>query len=127
MIKAGVLHDYDLMANAEPTAKDNVCVICGAAPVTYQWSDYHGEAMCTACGCPYQLRAGGAEREAEGDYPYLNMIDDLIEPLRAYHAETGWFTCLGTMMGPTPGQREFINWLETNRPDVYEKCVSKPE
>lgn len=56
MPKQGILHDYDLRANREPTAKDNTCVVCGAHPVTYQWSDLSGEAMCTRCGCPYQGR-----------------------------------------------------------------------
>lgn len=41
--KQGLLHDYDLMANAEPSARQPVqCAVCDAVPITYQWSDRSG-------------------------------------------------------------------------------------
>lgn len=63
--RAGILKDYDLMANAEPSAKAQRCVTCGADPVCYQWSDLSGEGMCTACGTPYQLKWGSDVQEIE--------------------------------------------------------------
>lgn len=126
MAKAGILHDYDLHANLEPSAKGQTCVVCRADPVEYQWSDYSGEAMCRTCGAVYQLKWGSEEQRAEGDYPYFKLRDELIEPLRAYHEETGRWTCLGMMMGPRPGLDAFADWLETERPDVYRLCT-EPE
>lgn len=117
--KAGILHDYDLMANVEPAAqKGGKCVVC-EIQLVYQWSDYSGEAMCTRCGCPYQLKWGSEEHKREGAYPYLNLRPELVEPLRAYYAETERFTCLGWMMGDRPGLREFGRWLEASRPVVW--------
>lgn len=118
--KHGILHDYDLLANAEPAAsKATKCAGCDAEPPVFQWSDLHGEAMCTRCGCPYQLRGGGAEMEREGAYPYMTLRAELVEPLRAYYAETKRFTCLGQMLGHCPGIEEFADWLQENRPDVW--------
>ena len=54
-VKQGILHDYDLLANQEEsTHKYRVhggtqCYICEVNPVTFQWSDYSGQAMCTRC------------------------------------------------------------------------------
>lgn len=121
MVKAGILHDYDLMANAEPSAQNNKCAGCDAAPMTFQWSDYSGEGMCTRCGCPYQLKWGSKEMRAEGKYPYLNLRDELVESLRAYFAETSRFTCLGMMLGPRPGLKEFDEWMEINRSELLAK------
>ena len=116
--KHGVLHDYDLMANAEPSARAQRCVTCGADPVCYQWSDYSGEAMCTACGTPYQLKWGSDAQVAEGKYPYLCLKEEIVPIVREYHAETGRFTCLGTMMGPGPGMAEFVEWCKAKHPEV---------
>lgn len=117
--KAGILHDYDLMANAEPTARGNVCVVCDADPIRYQWSDYSGEAMCTRCGTPYQLKWGGEKKEAEGAYPYLNLREEWVPIVREYHAETGRFTYLGMGFGK-PGFREFIEWARERHPEMFE-------
>lgn len=118
--KAGILHDYDLRANDEKSARNQACRICDASPMAFQWSDYSGEAMCRACGCPYQLKWGSAQQCKERKYPYLVLRDELIEPLRAYYAETKRFTCLGIMVSASkPGLSEFLNWLRIHRPEVY--------
>jgi len=121
LIKPGILHDYDLMANAESSAARQKCVACDEEPMVFQWSDCSGEAMCTRCGCPYQLKWGGKEKEAEGKYPYLVLRDELVEPLRAYYKETNRFTCLGVMLGSRPGLEEFWAWVETNRPELIRR------
>lgn len=117
--KAGILHDYDLLANAEPAAQqEKRCVGCDNR-LAYQWSDYSGEAMCVRCGCPYRLKWGGEQRERDGAYPYLNLRDELVEPLRAYYAETQRFTYLGFGLGHRPGLEEFCRWLRANRAEVW--------
>lgn len=117
-MKQGILHDYDLHANHEPSAHDRVCVTCGANPCTYQWSDYSGEGMCTRCGTPYQLKWGGEQREKEGKYPYLNLRENLVPLLREYYEETRQFTYLGSMLGgDPPGLREFDAWMKGRHPE----------
>lgn len=123
MTKHGVLHDYDLMANAEEAArKGNTCAVCGDSPVTYQWSDYSGEAMCCKCGTPYQLKWGSDEQKAKGEYPYLNLKKEWVPIVREYHEQTGRFTCLGMMMGPCPGMDEFADWVDVHHPEMATKC-----
>lgn len=112
--KDGLLHDYDLRANAEPSATDQTCVVCGAHPVTYQWSDYSGEAMCSRCGTPYQLKWGNDQQQTEGRYPYLGLKETWVPVVRRYFQETGKFACLGTMLGPKPGLRDFYDWVDQN-------------
>jgi len=122
MVKQGILHDYDLMANAESSAmKENTCVVCGLTPVTYQWSDYSGEAMCTQCGCPYQLKWGGEKRERENQYPYLNLQEDFVSIAQEYWNEKHKFVCYGLMMGPRPGMQEFVEWIKIYHPEWLEK------
>ena len=114
-VKAGVLHDYDLKANEEPAAKARACVVCGFSPMSFQWSDYHGEAMCRRCGTPYQLKGGSERQEAEGAYPYLNLNEEWVPVVRRYFEETGAWTYLGRMFGGTPpGLRSFVAWVEAN-------------
>ncbi|MFA5573071.1 MAG: hypothetical protein WDA42_08175 [Candidatus Bathyarchaeia archaeon] len=103
------------MANQEQSAKNNTCVICDTTPVIYQWSDYHGEAMCSRCGCPYQLKGGSKEQEAEGKYPYLNLREDFLPIAREYWEETKKFVCYGLMLGRAPGRAEFNEWYEENK------------
>ncbi len=114
--KMGILHDYDLMANAEPSAqKDNTCIVCGSTPVSYQWSDYSGEAMCRKCGTPYQLKWGTGEQQKESNYPYCRLKPEFIAVLKEYYQETKRFTCLGWMMGgPQPGYAAFVSWLKVH-------------
>ena len=118
MAKQGILHDYDLMANAEPSAHGKVCVVCEANPMTYQWSDYSGEAMCVRCGTPYQLKWGNDAQKAEGAYPYLVLKQEWVPIVREYWQETGRFSCLGTMLGGAPGKREFFDWVEKSHPEM---------
>lgn len=111
--KHGILHDYDLWANREPSAREQRCVTCDAYPMTFQWSDYSGEAMCTRCGTPYQLMWGSERQEAEGNYPYLNLKPDWLPVLKRYWHETERFTCLGRMMGGSlPGLKSFYDWVD---------------
>ena len=124
-IKNGILHDYDLMANAEPSAQGQACLICGKSPVVYQWSDLSGEAMCNKCGAAYQLKWGSKKQELERNYPYFNLKKEIVEPLRTYHEETGRFTCLGWMLGEKPGLRQFADWLKKNRPKAYKELTGK--
>lgn len=123
--KLGILHDYDLMANVEPAARGVKCACCDAEPMSFQWSDYHGEGMCVRCGCPYQLKAGSKEMEAEGSYPYLNLNEAYVEPVRAYYEETRRFTYLGSGFS-TPGLREFLEWVEVNRPHLMRDAEVTP-
>ena len=121
MAKQGILHDYDLWANNEPSSENQTCVICGTSPMTFQWSDYSGEAMCTICGCPYQLKWGSKEKEVGAKYPYLNMNHDFIPIAKEYWETTHQFVCYGMMMGPRPGYRELIEWIKQNHPEWLEK------
>lgn len=115
MPKSGILHDYDLHANAEPSAQSQKCMVCDAEPMAFQWSDYHGEGMCTRCGTPYQLRAGSDEMVKEGAYPYLNLKPEWVAVVRRYYEETKCFTYLGSMVGGTPpGMPEFCKWVKQN-------------
>lgn len=118
MPKMGLLHDYDLMANAEESAKNNTCVICGSSPVRYQWSDYGGEAMCQQCGAPYQLKWGSEQQQKDGDYPYLNVKTEAIHILREYWEKTKRFTCFGQMLGNQPGLKDFYDWLSEAHPEM---------
>ena len=121
MPKHGILHDYDLMANKETSATNQTCAICGASPMQFQWSDYSGEAMCTKCGCCYQLKWGSDKQMAEGNYPYLNLKDKFLPVAKEYWNETHMFVCYGQMLGPSPGYNELIYWVEKHHPEFIEK------
>ncbi len=112
--KEGRIFDYDLHASDQPSAHNQTCVVCGASPATYQWSDLNGEGMCTRCGTPYQLMNGSDEMRAEGKYPYLNVRDAWVPVVRRYFQETGAFACLGTFMGVRPEAEAFFRWVEEN-------------
>src|ERR1041384_2679123 len=117
MAKFGILHDYDLMANREDSAQSQKCHVCDAEPMTFQWSDYSGEGMCTRCGCAYQLKWGSEEQKTENKYPYLNIRDDVIPMMREYWNEKKSFVCYGTMLGQRPGLNDFFAWLKERHPD----------
>ena len=117
MPKLGILHDYDLWANKEDSAQGNRCAICGASPMSFQWSDYSGEAMCTQCGCPYQLKWGSDRQRSEDNYPYLNLNDAFVPAAKEYWQEKKAFVCYGAMMGPTPGMPDLLDWLKENHPE----------
>ena len=121
MTKQGILHDYDLMANMEQSATAQKCRICGRFPMSFQWSDYSGEAMCTQCGSPYQLKWGSDEQIEEGDYPYLNLRSEFIAPIKAYWDKTNQFVCYGRMMGSKPGRVEFSEWMEKHYPELMKE------
>lgn len=124
MPKAGILHDYDLYANHEPSAKEQYCIICAASPMSFQWSDYSGEAMCTQCGCPYQLKWGSNKQKEEGNYPYLSLKQEFIPIAKEYWAEKRKFVCYGTMLGgPYPGMSSLVDWLKKYHPEHIKKEV----
>lgn len=127
MAKAGIINDYDLMANAEPSAKGQTCAICGDSPMRFQWSDYHGEGMCQKCGTPYQLRAGSEAQKEEGAYPYINLDERWVPVVREYHEETGAFACLGQMLGRAPGREEFFEWAQERHPELFDASPAQPE
>lgn len=123
MPKSGILHDYDLWANKEESAIGQRCAICDSFPMTFQWSDYSGEAMCTQCGCPYQLKCGTDEQVEKGNYPYINLTDDFIPIGREYWDKTNKFICYGLMLGPQPGMSDLMSWLKQNYPEFIKKDV----
>ncbi len=122
MAKAGILHDYDLIANVEKSAQrdDVTCPICDDSQPKYQWSDYSGEAMCMKCGCPFQLKWGTDEQREEGNYPYIKLLAEWIPTIREYYQETKAWTCLGAMLGARPGLAEFDGWVEKNHPELLD-------
>lgn len=121
MTKEGILHDYDLRANLEESSKEQTCIICGSSPMRFQWSDCSGEAMCTTCGCPYQLKWGSDQREKESKYPYVNLQEKFIPIIREYWQETRKFACYGIMLGDKPGYSAFISWLKEKHPECMVK------
>ena len=118
MPKFGILHDYDLMANNEPSAKGQTCLICDVYPVVYQWSDLNGEAMCRQCGTPYQLKNGSDSQIKEGNYPYLNLDPEWLPIIREYWLETQQFTHFGLTFGPRLGVEKFTKWVDKNHPEM---------
>ena len=117
MPKQGILHDYDIHANYEDSAHGQFCVICGTSDMSFQWSDYSGEAMCTKCGCPYQLKWGSNKQEEENNYPYLNMKKGFIPIAKEYWKEKHSFVCYGIMMGTRSGMKDLVEWLKENHPE----------
>ena len=123
MVKEGILHDYDLRANDEPSAQrsDTVCAICDAVNPTFQWSDYSGQAMCMKCGCPYQLKWGSDDQKDQGNYPYLGLLPECLPAIRDYWKETHRWTCFGMMLDHRPGLSEFTAWCKMHHPEFLEK------
>lgn len=118
MAKQGLIHDYDLHANLEPAAQKQTCVVCGTSPMTFQWSDFSGEGMCTQCGCAYQLKWGSDKQKQVGNYPYCNIKDEWIPILKEYWNETKKFVTHGRMMGGAQGVDEFYNWVKIKHPEL---------
>jgi hypothetical protein len=116
MPKFGILHDYDLQANCEQSAKEVTCVICGTPHIVFQWGDYSGEAMCTNCGCPYQLKWGSEKQKEEGRYPYLNLQKEFVPVAKEYWNAKHRFVCYGQMLGDRPGMKDLVSWLKEHRP-----------
>ena len=123
MPKHGILHDYDLWANKEASAENQTCAICGSSPMSFQWSDYSGEAMCTNCGCPYQLKWGTEDQKKEGNYPYLSLSKKYLSVAKEYWEETKKFVCYGWMMGSKPGMSELVSWLRKHHPKFIKESL----
>lgn len=117
MTKHGILHDYDLLANREASASGQTCAVCGDSPMTFQWSDYSGEAMCTQCGCPYQLKWGSEEQQAEGKYPYLRFKAEFLPIAKEYWDTFHRFIYYGMSLDSKPGYHGLISWLKGNHPE----------
>ena len=117
MIKQGLIHDYDLMANAEPAARAVTCAICDTADISFQWSDYSGEAMCTVCGCPYQLKWGNDEQVRENKYPYLSLHDTFIPIAREFWRESKTWVHYGASFSRNDGHPELSAWMKKHYPD----------
>ena len=113
----GFIHDYDLKANEETSARGVTCAVCNSSPVLFQWSDLSGEAMCHACGCPYQLKWGTDEQKAERKYPYLCLRDEFIPLAKEYWQETKAFVTYGTMLDGHRGIAELNRWLRQHHPE----------
>lgn len=119
MAKMGIEHDYDLMANAEESAKKQVpCAVCDKTDVYYQWSDYSGEGMCTQCGCPYQLKWGSDAQKDEGAYPYMGLHKEFLPIAREYWAETKLFVCYGMVFArEAKGLQALNTWVKEHHPE----------
>lgn len=120
MMKYGILHDYDLLANEESSSQGVTCAICDTHNTSFQWSDYSGEGMCSNCGCPYQLKWGSAQQRDEKKYPYLSMREIYIPVAREYWAETKRWVCYGIRLSGQPGMNELISWMKEKHPELVE-------
>lgn len=122
MAKMGVLHDYDLMANREEAAqKPMACVVCDAPRIMYQWSDYHGEAMCSQCGCPYQIKSGSDEQVKEGKYPYISLLDSFVPVAREYWQHAREFVHYGHSFSNDQGKAALVAWLKVHHPETLQR------
>jgi len=109
---------YGSIANSAPSASGFTCIICGASPTTWTWSDQHGEAMCTQCGTPYQLLQRDENKNLIDAPPRTNVQEKWIPVLKQYWQETQRFTGLGAIMiwrdypECVTGQRMFYEWVD---------------
>lgn len=126
---------YGHQANTVPEAQHFTCLICGASPTRWTWSDKHGEAMCTQCGTPYQLLQyegeKGNRKRIEGP-PRINIKGDWLPILLQYWEETHRFAGLGAMMIArdypecVEGQRRFYDWVD-DHPDLIPAAPDEEE
>ena len=119
--KAGLIHDYDLMANREESSRGVTCAVCDTPNTTFQWSDYYGEGMCIVCGCPYQLKGGTKEEEAEGKYPYMTMRDEFLPIAREYWLAKRAWVHYGSSMSRNDGMPALIEWCKEHHPEALKK------
>lgn len=117
MPKAGLIHDYDLMANAEKSSVGVTCAVCDTPDTRFQWSDYSGEAMCQRCGCTYQLKWGGEELEKEGKYPYMSLKADFLPLAREFWLGTNTWVHYGSSFSRNDGHAELAAWMKKNHPE----------
>lgn len=112
---------YGHLANAVPEAQSFTCLVCGASPARWTWSDQHGEAMCIQCGTPYQLLHYEGKKDSrkriEGP-PKIKVKKSWLPILKQYWEETRQFMGLGTIMIARDypecvrGQELFYDWLD---------------
>ena len=121
MPKHGLIHDYDLMANAEDSARGVTCAVCDTQHTSFQWSDYSGEGMCRTCGCTYQLKWGGEEMEKEGKYPYMTLREDFVPIAREYWNTTKKWVHYGSSISRNDGHPEMMKWMKTHYPDFLKQ------
>jgi protein-arginine kinase activator protein McsA len=118
MAKAGLIHDYDLMANREQSAQGVTCAICDTPNTSFQWSDYNGEGMCTVCGCTYQLINGSDKMKAEGKYPYMTLNDKYLPVLREFWQQTRTWVHYGSSFQRHDGKAELNDWIKQKHPEL---------
>lgn len=118
MAKVGVIHDYDLWANKERSAQGVTCAVCDTPNTRFQWSDYNGEAMCTTCGCPYQLMNGTDAQIAEGKYPYLSLLDTFVPVARKFWKEMRVWVHYGQSFSREDGFDVLNPWIEKHHPEL---------
>jgi hypothetical protein len=121
MVKLGLIHDYDLMANAEPAAAGVKCAVCDTQPTRFQWSDYSGEGMCQACGCTYQLKWGSDEQVKENKYPYMTIKSDFVPLAREFWQTQKVWVHYGSSFSRSDGHRELAAWLKKEHPEYVSK------
>ena len=109
---------YGSMANGAPNASGFTCLICETSPVSWTWSDAHGEAMCTKGGTPYQLIQRDEDKNIIDALPSINITEKWVPVLKQYWQETQRFTGLGTIMiwrdypECDAGQEAFYRWVD---------------
>ena len=100
-----------------------ICVICGTDPMSIHWTDFSGEASCSECGMPYQVKWGTEEQQKEGKYPYIKIKDILIPHLKEYwettgkRARTGTYIFVDDYPGLIEERKQFSTWLDQHHPE----------
>ena len=125
MAKAGLIHDYDLMANREESSRGVTCAVCDTPETTFQWSDYSGEGMCTVCGCTYQLKWGTEKEREEAKYPYMTMRADFVPIARQFWNETNKWVHYGSSFSCNTGHPELSAWMKIHHPNFGKEAESE--
>ena len=90
------------------------CAIC-ENDLVFEWTDYHGEGICVACGANYQLYQYDENKKRIDAPPKLKMFDKYIPWAKRYWSETNRSMGLGSYLGrhPNPGNRDaFFQWMD---------------
>ena len=116
MPKQGVKFDYDLQANDE-TGVPKKCIICGEENPVVRLTDASGEAICTICGFPYQVKWGTKKQEQEKAYPYVCIKPKWIPIMKQYWDETKQFCFHGRSFREDTGKQAFWEWVKLHHPD----------
>ncbi|HZW04265.1 MAG TPA: hypothetical protein VFF68_10085 [Anaerolineaceae bacterium] len=98
------------------------CQICESDPAGFQWTDLHGEAICSTCGTPYQILQYDENKKRIEAEPKINIKAEYIPWMQRYWQETKRFMGLGTYMRiPRPDDYDaFMSWMDKN-------CTIEPE